>query len=109
MPRTKGSKNKVKSSSIDYAAQIDKKQKELEVLLAALNENTAKMTELKDAIKAQKRGIKKTEKEIANLKKKQDDIEAKAAAEAKKPEAQNVVNQLLKDGMSADEIIAKLK
>jgi hypothetical protein len=61
MPRTKGSKNKVKAVANDYEALIAQAQKE------------------------------------------------KEEAEAKKIQAQEMINQLLANGMSADEILEKLK
>lgn len=61
MPRTKGSKNKVKVAANDYEALIAQAQKE------------------------------------------------KEEAEAKKIQAQEMINQLLTNGMSADEILEKLK
>ena len=61
MPRTKGSKNKVKAAGVDYENLIAAAQKE------------------------------------------------KEEAEAKKVQAQEMINQLLANGMSADEILEKLK
>ena len=61
MPRTKGSKNKVKADANNYEALISQAQKE------------------------------------------------KEEAEAKKIQAQEMINQLLANGMSADEILEKLK
>lgn len=61
MPRTKGSKNKVKAAGVDYENLIAAAQKE------------------------------------------------KEEAEAKKIQAQEMINQLLTNGMSADEILEKLK
>lgn len=61
MPRTKGSKNKVKAAGVDYENLIAAAQKE------------------------------------------------KEEAEAKKIQVQEMINQLLANGMSADEILEKLK
>lgn len=61
MPRTKGSKNKVKAAGVDYENLIAAAQKE------------------------------------------------KEEAEAKKIQAKEMINQLLANGMSADEILEKLK
>lgn len=58
---------------------------------------------LRESLKPQKAEIKQTEKEIAKL-------EAKKAAEAaKKVEAEAVLKKLLASGMTADEILEKLK
>ena len=72
MPRTKGSKNKPKTVTTDFASQIAEKQSARESL-------------------------------------KKEKADARAAEEAKKAEAESVLKKLLAEGMSADEILAKLK
>ena len=52
---------------------------------------------------------KKAEKEVASLGAKKAKADAKAAEEAKKAEAEAVLKKLLASGMSADEILEKLK
>ena len=82
MPRTKGSKNRLKiNTTNDYASQIAEKQ-------------TA---------------LKKAEKEVVSLEAKKAKADAKAVEEAKKAEAEAVLKRLLASGMSADEILEKLK
>ena len=61
------------------------------------------------ALKPQKAEIKQTEKEIAKLEAKKSAAEAKAAEAAKKVEAEAVLKKLLASGMTADEILEKLK
>lgn len=56
-----------------------------------------------------KTALKKAEKELTTLEAKKEKAEAKAAEEAKKAEAEAVLKKLLASGMSADEILAKLK
>ncbi|WP_417113881.1 hypothetical protein [Hominenteromicrobium sp.] len=56
-----------------------------------------------------KASLKKTEKEVASLEAKKVKADVKAAEEAKKAEAESVVKRLLASGMSADEILEKLK
>ena len=53
--------------------------------------------------------LKKINKEIAKLEKKKADADAKVAEAAKKAEAEDVLKKLLSSGMSADEILEKLK
>ena len=87
MPRTKGSKNRPKTNTTkDYASQIAEKQE----TIASLNTEIASITANIDTLKA-------------DLKVK------KAAEEAKKAEAESVLKKLLASGMSADEILEKLK
>ena len=82
MPRTKDSKKCLKiNTTKDYASQIAEKQ-------TALN---------------------KAEKEVVTLEAKKAKADAKAAEEAKKTEAEAVLKKLLASGMSADEILEKLK
>ena len=113
MPRTKGSKNHAKT---DFDAQIAKLQKDKEMLEEGLSKTVAQIEELKtdikslrESLKPQKAEIKQTEKAIAKLEDKKAAAEAKAAEEAKKAEAESVVKKLLASGVSADEILAKLK
>ena len=104
MPRTKGSKNCV-TASTDCDAQIAKLQKDK----ALLEEGGAKTVAQIERLKPQKAEIKQTEKAIAKLEAKKAAADAKAAEAAKKVEAEAVLKKLLASGMTADEILAKLK
>lgn len=64
---------------------------------------------LRESLKPQKAEIKQTEKEIAKLEAKKAAAEAKAAEAAKKVEAEAVLKKLLASGLTADEILKKLK
>ena len=97
MPRTKGSKNRPKHTTnsvlkTDFATQITEKQE----TIVSLNTEIASITANMDTLKA-------------DLKEKKAKEDAKAAEEAKKAEAESVLKKLLAGGMSADEILAKLK
>ena len=85
MPRTKGSKNKLKITK-DYVSQIAEKQESLTSLTAEIESITANIDT----------ALKKAEKEVATL-------------EAKKAEAEAVLKKLVASGMSVDEILEKLK
>ena len=65
--------------------------------------------EAKKAKADKKAALKKVEKEVASLEAKKAKADAKAAEEAKKAEAEAVLKKLLASGMSADEILEKLK
>lgn len=100
MPRTKGSKNHAQA---DFDAEIAKLQKDKDLLEEGVSKTVAQIEELKtdiksmrESLKPQKAEIKRVEKEIARL-------------EAKKAEAEDMLKKLLASGMSADEILAKLK
>ena len=96
MPRTKGSKNKPKIVTADFVTQIAEKQSTKETLSAEIASITANIDTLKADLKVKKNALKKAEKEVVTL-------------EAKKAEAESVLKKLLAEGMSADEILAKLK
>ena len=109
MPRTKGSKNKPKTVTVDFATQIVEKQSAKEALTAEIASITANMDSLKADLKEKKVSLKAIDKEIVKLEAKKAKADAKAAEEAKKTEVEAVLKQLLAEGISADEILAKLK
>ena len=109
MPRTKGSKNRPKTTHTDYASQIAKKQEIIVSLNTEIASITTNIDTLKADLKEKKTALKKAEKEVASLEAKKAKADAKVAEEAKKTEAESVVKKLLASGMSADEILKKLK
>ena len=56
-----------------------------------------------------KAALKSVQKELTKLEAKKAEADQKAAEAAKKNEAEAVLKKLLAEGMSADEILAKLK
>ena len=109
MPRTKGSKNKPKTVAADFATQLAEKQSAKEALSAEIASIIANIDTLKADLKEKKSALKKAEKEVTMLEAKKAKADAKAAEEAKKTEAEAVLKKLLASGMSADEILEKLK
>lgn len=109
MPRTKGSKNKPKAVTADFATQIAEKQSAKEALTAEIASIAANIDTLKVDLKEKKASLKTIDKEIVKLEAKKSKADAKVAEEAKKAEAESVVKKLLASGMSADEILEKLK
>ena len=93
----------------DYASQITEKQESITSLTAEISSITANIDTLKADLKEKKTALKKAEKEVATLEAKKAKADAKAAEEAKKAEAEAVLKKLLASGMSADEILEKLK
>ena len=112
MPRPKGSKNKVKTSSIptaDFTSLIAEKAAAKENLvsdIAALEEN---VNNLKADLKAKKVELKKLDAELAKLEEQKAEADAKAAEEAQKAELQEAIQKLMADGVSTAEILEKLK
>ena len=91
-------------------------QKDKAMLEEGLSKTVAQIEELKtdikslrESLKPQRAEIKQTEKEIAKLEAKKVAAEAKAAEAAKKAEAEDVLKKLLASGVTADEILEKLK
>lgn len=70
---------------------------------------TANIDALKADLKEQKTVLKKAEKEVASLEAKKAKADAKAAEAAKKVESEAVLKKLLASGMTADEILERLK
>ena len=108
MPRTKGSKNKPKTTN-DFASQIAEKQESIASLTSEITAIIANIDSLKADLKEKKASLKVVDREIVKLKVKKEKADAKAAEEAKKTEAESVLKKLLDDVMSVDEILAKLK
>ena len=104
MPRTKGSKNRPKTTHTDYASQIAEKQETIASLNTEIASIQKAIEEQKNTLKEKKSALKKAEKEVASLEAKKTKADAKAAEEAKKTEAEAVLKKLLASGMSADEI-----
>ena len=109
MPRTKGSKNKPKMVTADFATQIAEKQSAKEVLSAEIASIAANIDTLKVDLKEKKVSLKAIDRDIVKLESKKAKADTKAAEETKKAEAESVLKKLLAEGMSADEILAKLK
>ena len=111
MPRPKGSKNKVKSTTaqLDFTSLIAEKAAAKDALtadIAALEEN---VNNLKNELKAKKAELKKLDTELGKLEAQKAEADAKAAAEAQKAELDETIQKLMADGVSAAEILEKLK
>ena len=113
MPRPKGSKNKaprkVAVVNNDFDALIAEKssaKESLTVEVASLEEN---LTALKADLKAKKAELKKLDTELAKLEAQKAELEEREAEAAKKAELEETIQKLMADGMSAAEILEKLK
>ena len=98
------------ASTMQYllSVRISRKSSK-EALTAEIASITANIDTLKADLKEKKASLKAIDKEIVKLEAKKAKADAKAAEEAKKTEAESVLKKLLAEGMSADEILAKLK
>lgn len=113
MPRPKGSKNKaprkVTAANNDFDALIAEKssaKESLTVEIASLEEN---LTGIREELKAKKAELKTVEKELAKLEEQKAAFDAAQAEEAKKAELEETIQKLVADGVSAAEILEKLK
>ena len=111
MPRTKGSKNKVKVkvAQLDFTSLIAEKAAAKDALvsdIAVLEEN---VNNLKSELKAKKAELKKLDTELGKLEAQKAEADAKAVAEAQKAELEETIQKLMADGVSAAEILEKLK
>ena len=113
MPRPKGSKNKaprkVTVANNDFDALIAEKssaKESLAVEIASIEEN---LTALKADLKAKKAELKTVEKELGKLEEQKAAFDVREAEEAKKAELESVLQKLMADGVSAAEILEKLK
>ena len=112
MPRPKGSKNKAKPTTIpttDFTSLIDEKAAAKDALvsdIAALEEN---VNNLKTELKEKKAELKKLDTELGKLEEQKAAFDAAEAEKAKKAELEEMIQKLMADGVSAAEILEKLK
>ena len=110
MPRTKGSKNKVKTiPTTDFAALIAEKASAKETLTAEITALEENVNNLKADLKAKKAELKKLDIELAKLEEQKAEADAKAAEEAQRAELEETIQKLMATGVSAAEILEKLK
>ena len=95
--------------SSGYANEEDFWGIDEKIIHATASQGYVWMDTLKADLKVKKAALKKVEKEVEMLEAKKAKADAKAAEDAKKAEAESVLKKLLAEGMSADEILAKLK
>ena len=112
MPRPKGSKNKAKTSSIptaDFTSLIAEKSSSKEALVANIATLEENLTSIKTDLKAKKAELKKLDTELGKLEEQKAAFDAREAEEAKKAELEEMIQKLMADGVSAAEILEKLK
>ena len=112
MPRPKGSKNKVKTATVptsDFTSLITEKTAAKDALVADIATLEENVNNLKNELKEKKVELKKLDTELSKLEAKKAEADAKAAAEAQKAELEETIQKLMADGVSAAEILEKLK
>lgn len=112
MPRPKGSKNKAKpttSTQTDFTSLIAEKSSTKEALVADIATLEENLDSIKTELKAKKAELKKLDTEITKLEEQKAAFDAREAEEAKKAELEETIQKLMADGVSAAEILEKLK
>ena len=113
MPRPKGSKNKaprkVAIRTADFDALIAEKSSSKEALVADIASLEENLTSIREELKAKKAELKKLDTELSKLEEQKAEMEAREAEEAKKAELEETIQKLMADGVSAAEILEKLK
>ena len=104
-----GKKLKSTTAQLDFTSLIAEKAAAKDALvsdIAALEEN---VNNLKTELKEKKAELKKLDTEITKLEEQKAAFDAKAAADAQKAELEETIQKLMTDGVSAAEILEKLK
>ena len=111
MPRPKGSKNKVKPTTqpTDFTSLIAEKSSSKEALVADIATLEENLANIKADLKAKKAELKKLDTELGKLEEQKAAFDAAEAEKAKKAELEETIQKLMADGVSAAEILEKLK
>lgn len=118
MPRPKGSKNKVTRSKAprkvtvannNFDTLIAEKSSAKEALVADIASLEENLANIKADLKAKKAELKKLDTELGKLEEQKAAFDAREAEEAKKAELEETIQKLMADGVSAAEILEKLK
>ena len=116
MPRPKGSKNKAPrkttistSQTIDFTSLIAEKSSSKEALVADIASLEENLTSIREELKAKKAELKKLDTELSKLEEQKAAFDAAEAEAAKKAELEETIQKLMADGVSAAEILEKLK
>ena len=111
MPHPKGSKNKAKVTipANDFDTLIAEKTSAKENLTAEITSLEENLDSIKTELKAKKAELKKLDTELGKLEEQKAAFDAAQAEEAKKAELEEMIQKLMADGVSAAEILEKLK
>ena len=116
MPRPKGSKNKVTRNKAkvtipanDFDTLIAEKSSAKEALVADIASLEENLANIKADLKAKKAELKKLDTELGKLEEQKAAFDAAEAEKAKKAELEETIQKLMADGVSAAEILEKLK
>ena len=96
MPRPKGSKNKVKSTTaqLDFTSLIAEKSSTKEALVADIATLEENLTSIREELKAKKSELKKLDTEITKLEEQKAAFDAAEVEKAKKAELEETIQKL---------------
>ena len=113
MPRPKGSKNKAPRKTAipttDFDTLIAEKSSTKEALVADIATLEENLTSIREELKSKKAELKKLDTELSKLEEQKAAFDAAEAEKAKKAELEEMIQKLMADGVSAAEILEKLK
>lgn len=111
MARPKGSKNKstVLKQGADILAQIAEKEAVCAAMELEISELEQQLEAIRDALKERKAVQKAAAKELAALQAYKEKAEREALEAAKRVELSELIQKLMDEGMSAGDIMEKLK
>ena len=111
MPRPKGSKNKVKTAipTTDFEALIAEKAAAKDALVTDITTLEENLETIKADLKTKKAELKKLDTELSKLEEQKAEADAKAAEEAQRAELEDTIQKLMATGVTAVEILEKLK
>lgn len=113
MPRPKGSKNKaprkITVANNDFDTLIAEKSSAKEALVADIATLEENLTAIKADLKAKKAELKKLDTELGKLEEQKAAFDAAETEKSKKAELEETIQKLMADGVSAAEILEKLK
>lgn len=113
MPRPKGSKNKSPRKetipTADFESLIAEKSSAKEALVADIASLEENLANTKADLKAKRAELKKLDIELGKLEEQKAAFDAAEAEAAKKAELEETIQKLMADGVSAAEILEKLK
>ena len=93
----------------DFAALIAEKAAAKESLTADITALEENLETIKADLKAKKAELKKLDNELSKLEEQKAEADAKAAEEAQRAELEDTIQKLMATGVSAAEILEKLK
>ena len=104
-----GKKLKSTTAQLDFTSLIAEKAAAKDALTAEVATLEENLETIKADLKAKKAELKKLDNELSKLEEQKAEADAKAAEEAQRAELEDTIQKLMATGVSAAEILEKLK